>query len=252
MQRKLACVWRSVEVRVDVKVDTSLLDRNAKRYTKNLAFSTAQALNDVARTAQQRIRDGLRRTMHIRQGSFIDRSVKIFVFAKVQANRPYAEIGIDNKPRLLLGLFEGGGLRSAFVGRNVAVPITGRPARISVDQSVRKDLTFQQLAFRKGGTKAAGRAVLAARRKEGNKKRKLAGEYYFWQGAQRTFILTKSARLPFGGVYQRTGPKRTDLVLLYAFKPSVRVAAALNFITTTEATFNELFEISFARRFYRL
>ena len=237
---------------LNVKFDTSVLDRTAERYTKNLSYITAQALNDVARSAQQKIRDGLRRTMHIRRASFIDRSVKIFAFASVQSDRPWAELGIDNKPRLLLSLFETGGLRAPFVGRNVAIPVTGRPARLSPSASVRADLTFQQLAFRRGAVTAAGRSALRERRRAGNKSRKLSGDYYFWQGAQRTFILINTARLPYGGVFQRTGPKRTDLVLLYAFKPTVRVAAALNFISTTTATFNEQYGDAFVRRFFRI
>jgi hypothetical protein len=239
-------------VQVNVSVDTSGLDRLASRYTKNLAYSTAQAINDVARTSQERIRAGLRRTMHVRKAAFIDRSVKIFVFANVQAVRPYAELGIDNKTRLLLSLFEKGAMRTAFVGRDVAVPITGRPARLSPTASVRADLTFQQLAFHKGRVTEAGRAVLKERRRAGDRSRKLTGGYYFWQGAQRTFILTGTARLPYGGVFQRIGPKRGDIVLLYAFKPSVRIAAALNFVNTTQATFNGEFQYAFQRRFYRL
>jgi hypothetical protein len=239
-------------VRIDLRVDTSLLDKNAKRYAKNLAYSTAQALNDTAKEAQRRIREHLRVVFHVRKAQFLDRSIKIFAFANVQASRPYAEIGVDNKPRFLLSLFEEGGARLPFVGRNVAVPVIGQAARPSVDDSVRPDLTFQALNFRKGPVTQAGRAVLAARKAVKNRKRKLAGSYYVWQGQQRTFILAASRRAPLGGVFQRTGPKRDDIRLIYSFRSSVRVSAALEFVQTSQVAFDEIFREAFFRRFYRL
>lgn len=241
-------------MKIDIKVDTSLLDKNAKRYAKNLAFSTAQALNDAAKEAQKRIRDGMRTRFHIRKPQFMDRSIKIFAFANARANRPYAEIGVDNKPRLLLSIFEEGGARLPFVGRNVAVPITGQAARPSAGDSVRPDLYFQALNFRKSRTTAtkAGKAVLAARRAAGNRKRKLGGEYLIWRGAARTFILPQSRRAPLGGVFQRVGPGKDDIRLIYSFKANVRLKAALDFVSTSQQAFSDVFQESFYRRFYRL
>jgi hypothetical protein len=240
-------------MRVDCTVDTSLLDKNAKRYAKNLAYSTAQALNDTAKEAQRRIREHLRVVFHVRKAQFLDRTIKIFVFANVQASRPYLEIGVDSsKPRFLLAMFEKGGARLPFVGRNVAVPVVGQAARPSVEDSVRPDLAFQALNFRKGPVTQAGRAVLAARKAVKNRKRKLAGNYYVWQGQQRTFILTQTRRAPLGGVFQRVGPKRDDIRLIYSFRASVRIAAALDFVQTSKITFNDVFQEAFYRRFYRL
>jgi hypothetical protein len=238
-------------VRIDVKVDTSLLDKNVKRYTKNLAFSTAQALNDTVLEAQRRIREHMRVAFHLRKTDFMNRAIKIFVFAKVQANRPYAEIGVDNRPRLLLSMFEQGGQRLPWVGRNVAIPITGA-ARPSSAAAVRTDLTFAALNFKKAGVNAAGRKALAARRAKGIRKRKLGGQYYYWQGNQRTFILTSTRAAPLGGVFQRTGPKRDDIRMIYSFRSSVRIQAALNFVATTEQAFGQVFQEAFYRRFYRL
>ena len=242
------------DVKINIKVDTSLLDKNAKRYARNLAFSTAQALNDAAKEAQKRIRDGLRQRFHVRQAQFLDRSIKIFAFANARANRPYAEIGVDNKPRFLLSIFEEGGARLPFVGKHVAVPITGQAARPSISDPVRTDLTFQSLAFRKSKTTvtAAGRAVLKARRAAGNRKRKLSGDYLIWRGNARTFILPQTRRAPLGGVFQRVGPGRDDIRLIYSFKSNVRLRAALDFVSTSQQSFSDVFQESFYRRFYRL
>jgi hypothetical protein len=241
-------------MKIDINVDTSILDKNAKRYVKNLAFSTAQAINDVAKEAQSRIRNGMRVNFHIRKPQFMDRSIKIFAFANARSNRPYAEIGVDNKPRLLLSLFEEGGARLPFIGKNVAVPITGQAAKPSESDGVRPDMYFRALNFRKSKTTAtkAGKAVLAARRASGNRKRKLGGEYLIWRGDKRTFILPQTKRAPLGGVFQRVGPGKDDIRLIYSFKSNVRLRAALNFVGTTETTFSDLFQEAFYRRFYRL
>jgi hypothetical protein len=244
-------------MKIDIKVDTSLLDKNAKRYTKNLAFSTAQALNDAAKDAQRQIRVNLRERFHIRNAAFMDRTIKIFAFANVTTGRPYAEIGVDNsKKNLILSMFEEGGARLPFIGKNVAVPVTGQAARPSVGDSVRPDFTFQALNFTKGPIVRTARGADAWARQRIARKRgirgKLASEYYVWQGQQRTFILFNTRRAPLGGVYQRVGPKRDDIRLIYSFKSNVRLRAALNFVSTTEGAFNSTFRDAFYRRFYRL
>lgn len=242
-------------MQIHCRVDTSLLDKNAKRYAKNLAYSTAQGLNDVAKEAQSRIRAHLRERFHIRDAVFMDRTIKIFSFANVGAQRPYAVLGVDNsKKNLILSLFEEGGARLPFVGRNVAVPVTGQAARPSATATVRPDLTFQAMAFRRSKTVAtqAGRAELKARRSAGNRKRRLGGDYLIWRGNSRTFILPHTKRAPLGGVFQRVGPGRDDIRLIYSFKANVRLRAALSFVDTTELTFSQTFADAFYRRFYRL
>jgi hypothetical protein len=244
-------------MQINISVDTSLLDKNAKRYAKNLAYSSAQAINDVAKAAQTEIRGNLRERFHIRNPAFMDRTIKIFAFANVAAARPFAEIGIDNSKRhLILSMFEEGGARLPFVGRNVAVPVTGQAARPSVDDSVRSDLTFAALNFVRGPIKRTAQGADAWARHRIARKRgikgKIASEYFVWQGAKRTFILFNTRRAPLGGVYQRVGPKRDDIRLIYSFKANVRLRAALNFVATTERTFNTTFTNAFYRRFYRL
>lgn len=235
-------------MRIDCKIDTSFLDKEAERYQKNLAYSTKQALDDTVKEAQRRIRAHLRERFHIRKPEFMDRSIKILAFANVKANRPFAELGIDNKKKLLLSLFEEGGPRGAFVGKNVAIPITGQAARSNIDQSVRPDMTFQALNF---GFGPAGGVARTKTGRVSKKQPKGTGGYRFWQGQQRTFILAHSARAPLGGVFQRVGPKRDDIRLIYSFKQNVQLRAALDFVASSEAVFNEVFADAFYRHFLR-
>jgi len=242
-------------VRIDVKFDLSGLDKSVPRYQKNLAYSSAQALRAVGLEAQKRIREHMRIVFHVRKSDFMDRSIKIFAFPSVGANRPFVEIGIDKKTRFLLSLFESGSSRTAFRGKNVAIPRTGF-ARPSATSSVRADLTFQALNFQRGPIKKTGAAInawasQAAARKRGIKG-KLANEYFVWQGNARTFILPKTKRAALGGVFQRVGPKREDIRMIYSFKQAVQLRAVLEFIKTAEGAYDAVFRDAFYKAFYRL
>jgi hypothetical protein len=239
-------------VKIDATLDTSVLDQTAARYTKNLAISASQALNDTAREAQRRVRDHIIATFHVRSPVFIDRLIKIFAFSNVYQDRPFAELGVDLKGRSILSLFEEGGERFPFVGQQEAIPITGGPARPAIEDPVPDTMTFAALKFRKSGVTGEGQVTLAARKAAGNRKRKLPGGYYLWRGEQRTFILPSSQAEPSGGVFQRVGPGKDDIRLVYAFKPSVQLRPALEFIRTSQQTFDEVFADAFNKHFFRL
>jgi hypothetical protein len=239
-------------MQINVAFDLSLLDKTRQRYEKNLAYSVAQALNDTALDAQKRIRESMAAKFHLRKQDFMFRAIKMFAFAKVGADRPYAELGIDNKPRLLLALFQSGGERKPFKGQSVAVPITGNAARPGISDSVTPAFTFQALGFVRGPVTQAGKEVLAARRAKHIRKRKLGGQYYVWQGAQRTFILPHSRSAPYGGVFQRIGPKKDDLRLIYSFRKNVQVRKMLDFVENSRASYDAVFQDAFVKRFFRL
>jgi hypothetical protein len=237
---------------INVNFDLSLLDHEAKRYEKNLAFSVAKAINAAAEEAQKRIRASLLTAFHVRKRDFLFRSIKIFAFANVGADRPFAELGIDNKHHLILSLFESGGERQPFKGQSVAVPVTGEAARPSITSSVNAAFTFQALHFKRGPITHAGREILAKRRAKKITKSKIGGQYYVWQGAQRTFILPHTARAPLGGVFQRIGPKRDNIRMIYSFRRNVILKKALAFIETSQKVYEDVFKDEFVRRFYHL
>lgn len=167
--------------RFDVKIDPSALKTRTLQEAKNLAYSTSQALNATAKDAQTAERVLMDRTFKLRRAGFMYRLVKIFQFSNARQGIPFVEMGIDQKPRVLLGTFEGGGPREPMVGKNVAVPITGQPARPSPYSSVPARFTFQGMKFEKHTT-ADGKEQ--------------------WKGENGTFLI------PGVGVFQRTGKKQ--------------------------------------------
>lgn len=241
-------------MQINLKIDTDRFDKSARNYARNLAFSTAQAINDTAIDAQKAIREHMVRTFHIRSAStrnFLFRSVKIFEFANVRASRPYALIGVDNKSRLLLSLFEEGGDRTAFVGRRVAVPHTGQGgARSTLDSKINRNLLISSLNMQK--KPAPGGPITSNDPRNVRRRKGRRSSFTYWQGSNNTFILERSRGVPYGGIFQQDGKGKDNIRLLYSFRPSVRVRAVLDFVRTVGSTFDDRFQLHLDRRFFHL
>lgn len=171
-------------MRLDVQIDTSALKARTLREAKNLAYSTSQALNATAKDVQAAERAHMDRTYHLRRAGFMYRMIKIFQFSNARQGIPFVEIGVDKKPRLLLGVFEEGGQREPFKGHNVAVPITGSEARPGDMSTIPEQFTFRKMQFRRHTT-ANGKVQ--------------------WRGENHTFLI------PDVGVFTRTDqPQKTE------------------------------------------
>jgi len=224
-------------MKIDLKFNTKHWEERAKLTEKQIAYAAANAINRAMLDIQKREQANARTKFHLRGGSgeqLVLRSVaKIFQFASVTKAVPYGEIGIDQpKPRMLLLGLELGGQKQAAVGANVAVPITGNPARPSMDAAVPGNLMFTALGLKppltaaeraqrrsiKGGTAAETRSM----RRDFTK---AAGAGRVWQGNERTYMI------PGVGVFQRRGPGKTDTTLLYKFVPRPALKPILGFRT---------------------
>jgi hypothetical protein len=243
-------------MQINIKVDTFRFNDLAKNYPRNLAYSTAQALNDTARDAQDQIRDEIAQHFHVRSSrtmGLLRRSIKIMAFANVRSNRPYAILGVDNKPRLLLSMFEEGGRREPWVGRRAAVPRVGSGgARASIESPINSAWLIKSLNMHKGPTvprKTLSSNPRNVRRRSGNR-----SNYQFWQGASQTFMLERTKRAAYGGIFRRVEKGAGDgaIKMLYSFRPQVPVPAVLEFYTTAGRVFASRFTAHLDRRFYRL
>lgn len=260
-------------MRIDVRIDADKLIAKTLKAQKNLAYSTAQALNDTAKDIQAQVQGRVKALFRIRKGgssefsektgdqpsrserSFIVRQIRVFSFASVKKGLIYAEIGIANKPRLLLSKFETGGTRTPFVGKNVAVPTSEVARGGSINNPVEDDLTFRKLAFKKIPNRS-GRDTLDAGFKSGlglkeykNLAKSLGSDQYQIKGRQRTFILKKTDAHPLGGVYQRTGPRREDIRMVYSFRRAFRIQKVLSMIETAREEYAKRFRENFTARF---
>lgn len=135
-------------IKFGADIDTRGLKLKIPREEKRLAFNTALALNETAKAVQVEERANLDRKFTVRKNTFMYRLIKIFTFASARQGRPYAEVGIDRKDRVLLSRFEKGGERPPFKGERVAVPVTEGPARPTFAQSVVDAFRFTRLGLR--------------------------------------------------------------------------------------------------------
>lgn len=205
-----------MNLRVDIQTD-NLSDLLSQLSARGVAYATTNAINNVAKLIQKTERENLDERFTIRTPktrAYLERQVaKIKPFANAKQGRPFAEVSVGQAPRLLLSLFETGGDKQAKRGKRVAVPITGGPARVSFQSPVEERLYLRGLKFKKHKTKS--------------------GKLQF-KGRDRTFLLKTTTKNPAGGVYQRVGPGRDDVRLVYSFKQRPRLRAVLRFVQTAD------------------
>lgn len=225
--------------------DDSQLIIGCTRSARQLVIGTVNALNNAAKRLQQAEFAQVRSEFTIRKDGYFfgttDRpggvAARITAFAsrpreKVPAGRLYSEVSVGHgsqasQRRTLLGLFERGGLRTPMTpgAKHIAAPITGSPARPTFGAGVPQPYTIAGLGFR-----AFRRGKLVKRRRKNRTvPETLFGEFgrlersqlqqrdLQWKGKNRTFILLHTRAQSDGGIFQRIGPGRGDIIELYRF-----------------------------------
>lgn len=220
-------------MQINVSIDPSQLQAKTLREQKRLAFNTAEALNNTAKDAQDAIRRHMQEVFKLRATPKKDRNwllqrIKIN-FASVKQGRIVAEVYVDQKARLLLGGFETGEERTPFAGQNVAVPNPAVARDGNIDNPVDPSLTFRNLK-------------LKPVKVQPNR----FGDTVQFKGQQRTFILKHTASNPFGGVYQRVGPGKDDIRLVYSFRRPFHLKSVLDFVKIATAVMQDKFAVEFA------
>lgn len=240
-------------MRIDVQIDSTALILRLRKGERRLVYGAVNAINESMKDAQREVLGGIPRKFIVRNAPFIlgtparpgGAAARISPFASVPQGRLFAEISVGastlaGNRRLLLPTFEQGGERKPFTpgAKSVAVPLLGRPARPSIKRTVPPQYTFAGLQFKayKGGKAIPRRTTRSGalslfdefgRRREASEIGRVQ-----WKGRERTFILNQAAREPHGGVFQRIGPDRGDIRLIYAFRRNLRLQARLGFIST--------------------
>ncbi len=244
-------------MQVNLAVDTRQLDQFVGLAPKRLAYACANAINATGERIQVDIRAGLaqRMTLRARTQPFVLRQAAILKKASPSQGRPYADVSVGQKPGLLLSQYETGGERRPMVGRRAAVPVYGNAARPTWQQSVPTAFTFKGMGFIKQKSKAkAGRFVSILGGKKARRTKSVWGKadtafrlhitaagQRQWKGRRRTFILTSTMKAPAGGVFQRVGPGRDDIRMIYSFVGDQHLPALLEFYRTAQESAQRYF-----------
>lgn len=213
---------------VTAKFEARGLILSMEKGQKKLAYATANAINETAKAAQTAVRAEVQQQYTVRRPQFLLRQAAIIrPFANARQGRPFAEISVGEKPRLLLSTLELGGERKPAKGNRVAVPVTGGPARPTFGAQVPLPLTFKGMKLRKV------------------RQPKKAQKSATFKGQSGTFVLPSTQALPEGGVFQRQGQ---DVRLVYAFKQPMRLKPSLGFRRTVTQVAETMLEEAFERQ----
>lgn len=217
-------------MRIDVQIDNTQLLLRMRNGEKRLAYGVVNALKKTALRVQEAEREKVEEEFTLRKKEFVLRQAAIIKpFANVRQARPFTEIAVGRKDRLLLGEFEAGGTREPFTpgAERVAVPLTGGTARPTFASPVPASMRLVRLGIEKRVAKT-GTVQL--------------------QGKQRTFVLKSTAKAPDGGVFQRVGPKPEDIRLRYSYKKHPLIKPSLEFVRTAQATADVWFKEEMQRQ----
>lgn len=227
-------------VEIDAARPLALLRNGGRR----MAYAVVNTLNGAAKEVQAATRAEVRRRLTLRKPEFVLRQAAIIdPFASVPGQRYHARVRIGQKERLLLTTLETGGTRPSFGGgKRVAVPRTGGAARPAFTGPVPTEMRVTRLRLIKvragavqrsrGGRARRERATVSLAAHTTN-----TGKVQI-KGARRTFVLDKTARAPEGGIYQRVGPGRDDIRLIYPFVRAPRLKQMTRWLAEAKRTAN--------------
>ena len=194
-------------MKIDLQIDSTKLILRLRNGQRRLAYATVNAINNTAKRIQAAERRRVEKEFTVRKKNFILRQAAVIKpFANVKQGRPYAEIAVGQKPRLLLSAFERGAERkpSTQGAKRVAEPVIGGPARPRFNQPVTPEFRLRRLRFDR--TKTGRRRAGVTR--------------------------TKTYLVPQIGIFQRTGPASSRLV--YFFSRGKRIKPRLHFVETAK------------------
>lgn len=198
---------------ITVQVDTAPITAALNSiHEDQVPFAASLALNNTAKGAQAAIREGIQQRFTIRRDWVLEQ-IKIPKFS-TKRDDPMSVMITTTQPGDFLDKFEAGGTKKPRLGVNVAVPIMARPSR---GQIVPDNLRPKRLNLHEQGHRIVG--------------------------DQRTFLI--ELRNGKRGIFQRVGPGRDGIRLLYWLTPSVPIPASLRMVRTAVDVVDELWAINF-------
>lgn len=177
-------------MKISVDIDTEEVVKLTAAVLRQLPYAANNAITRTAKEAVDAGRQEIAADLTLRKNFILNR-IRILQYSKV--SNLTAIVGLDTKVQgapLILGFLEEGGEKQPLYGSDLAIPITGEPARPTFAQSVLTKFRYKNLRF--------------------NANRK---------GRLKTFIV------PNVGIFQRiaAGNSPDATVLVYSFKASARL-----------------------------
>ena len=232
---------------VTATLDTAPLTRQLTALEKDqLPFATSKAINGLVVKAQTAVRASLRQhfTIAPKVEPFMERLVRFNREDYATKTKLDAKFGVNDAEGLstqkdrsfILGRHETGGLRTASPDHPFAIPtgaIRGGDYDVAPRSMYPSSLGFVERRTASGVQPIRGRVT-----------RKGTVQI---QGKRRTFIIdarqTSDPRA--WGIYQRTGPGKHDLEMIWAFRTKIMLPPRLHFYDTAEAVTSKEWKATF-------
>jgi len=224
-------------MQVGLNVDASRLLLRLRNPEKRIAFAIDNSLNDTIKVAQRAVQLHVQDEFEIRKPTFFfggaagggrGGAAARVEFASVRKGRHYAEIAVGRFRRLLLPLFERGGLREPFKGKeSVAVPVE---ARATKSASIPEELFVQRLAFRRPKATTVETRRARSQRSRGK----------VWEGKLGSYLI------PRMGIFQRVTAAVSRVLYVFA-RPFQIPPGRLKFVETVHGVARRVFPESLHR-----
>lgn len=209
-------------------------------FRDQLPFATSRAINATAYDARDAIRKGIQERFTIRR-KWVVTGIQIPRGGRATKRKLEAVVELDRR-RAFLGKFEEGGTKRGTPDMPIAIPtehIRPVPTKVPPLALYPKNLRLQERRDISGG-------FMAARTKFSRR------GVPQWKGKRRTFVIDPvhhRADRELWGVWQRFGPKRHQIRLIWAYRREIPIPNTLQFEATGKRTVDQRWDINFTRAF---
>lgn len=247
-------------LKAEIESAVKAIDRMMK---EQVPYATSLAVNWTAKAAQDAVRARVAAQFTLRRAQFILNTVKIEKYDFATKRNPTAfRLKIDEKREYLAKFEEGGTRQSKDPTFPIAIPSSNlRPtfAELPPRSMYPRALRLVPSRGTVGVYYLLGKNAKGKRRTKrvfgtlpALQKRTKRGVLQ-WTGKRDTFVLDPNEH--FGvktrGVYQRTGPGKKDVKLLWTYKYSIPIPPRLRFVETATAAVHRTFAANFANAYAR-
>lgn len=210
-----------MEIRVDARATLNAFEN---MFRDQLPFATSLALNRTAKVVQEALRAHLSEAFMIRR-SWVLQGITIPKFSDKHDSPMMVRIELDPS-RAFLAKFEAGGVKRGSPVMPIAIPSTALRPNFGYVPPLALYPKNLRLDTRRGITGRLGKHEHITARGVTQLK-----------GKDRTFVLDQTMfGVAVSGVYQRFGPGKHDVRLLWSYKEHIPIPARLHFVATALAT----------------
>jgi hypothetical protein len=202
---------------IKLEIDSDAVVKLTAAVLRQLPYATNNAITRTSKEAVDAGQKEVAADLQLRKKFLLGR-IRILEYSRV--GNLTAVIGVDTKVQgapLLLGFLEEGGTKEPTKGPEIAIPLTGEAPRPVFPDPVATSLRYTNLRFQNR------------------------------RGRKKTFVI------PNVGVFQRvaSGDSPDSTVLIYAFKPSARLAPHTRIREAMLKVIGERFSPIFSEEFTR-